>query len=154
MLIEFPEVLEHRLDFGIIWRVFVVAFIIVGWQRHEVGGRRNAALAEVNHSGVHDPKSVLPCYLPPFNLAAAVAGDDTAYFPVADTVQEVITADAYFAYEQLIDIVGAAQFFPLPSFFPFDFSAWSFSILGRLYHARRRFMMSVTACVISFGFAP
>ena len=51
-------------------------------------------------------------------VALAIAANDAAYFPEADVVEEFMAGDTYLAHEQLIDVVGAGQFFALP--FPFD----------------------------------
>ena len=51
-------------------------------------------------------------------VTASVASDDAPDFPEADVVEELTTGYSDFAHEQLIDVVGAGQFFPL-SPFPF-----------------------------------
>ena len=48
-------------------------------------------------------------------VAVAVASDDAAYLPEAEVVEKFTTGDAYFAHEQLVDVVGGCQFFPLSS---------------------------------------
>ena len=46
-------------------------------------------------------------------VAAAVAFDDMAHLPEAQLVQELSAVNAYLAYEQLVDVVGGGQFFPV-----------------------------------------
>ena len=40
------------------------------------------------------------------SVAFAVASDDAPCLPEADVVQELVTADSDFAYEQLINVAG------------------------------------------------
>ena len=46
-------------------------------------------------------------------VAASVALDDAQHLPIAQVVEERAAVDANLAYEQLIDVVGVNQFFPL-----------------------------------------
>ena len=48
-------------------------------------------------------------------VSLAVASDNATDFPEAEVVKEFTTGDAYLAHEQLIDVVGGCQFFPLSS---------------------------------------
>jgi len=55
-------------------------------------------------------------------VAAAVSFDDAANLPELDVIEKLTTRDAYFAHEQLVDVVGGGQFF-LPSSFESSFSS-------------------------------
>ena len=79
--------------------------------------------------GVHRRIGALRHHLQFEPVTAAVALDDAANLPEAQVVEEVTTRDAYLAYEQLVDVVGGGQFFPL---FPFPSSAtFAASVAGR-----------------------
>ena len=61
-------------------------------------------------------------------IAATVALDDAQHLPIAEVVEERAAVDANLAYEQLIDVVGVNQFFPL---LPSCFAAFAASEPGR-----------------------
>ncbi len=39
-------------------------------------------------------------------VALAVASDDATYFPEGDVIQELMSADAYLANDELVQVVG------------------------------------------------
>ena len=77
---------------------------------------------------IHGGVSTLSHHLKLEPIAATVALDDAQHLPIAKVVQERAAVDANLAYEQLIDVVGVNQFFPL---LPSCFAAFAASEPGR-----------------------
>ena len=92
----------------------------VAWQRVPIFGRLTLRVAHREHGAVggQTKKSVLE------HVATIVPSEDASHLPKLYVVQEFTSSDSDFTHEQLIEVVGAQEFFLPPSLSsPFGSSA-------------------------------
>lgn len=105
------------------FRIFVV-IIIFEELRKEIF--RLLALGITHH--VDGAEHILCYELMQESVALAIASDDALCLPKGDVIQEIVSGNAYLAYEQFIKVAGGQTFF---LFFP-PFGSFSFgSSLGK-----------------------
>ena len=85
---------------------------LLPWEGHQVGGVVDAGFLQVHEPIVHQHEGLPPAAFPGTSLALPVAVRNGPYLPQRELIEEGNAADAYFAHEQFIGLMGVQTFFP------------------------------------------